>query len=95
MKCNRHIQKQARDAAQVFELKVKTMAAKPDRRIVIEYVNQSKSLWQELVHYRVIKTKCLVYVVVLKDFIKQDKSYDFLAWFNPEFDQMRIHIVGK
>ena len=48
----------ARDAAQVYEVKVKTIAAKQGRKTVTEYVNQLKALWQELDHYRVIKTKC-------------------------------------
>ena len=48
-----------------------------------KYANQLKTLWQELDHYRVIKTKCQEDVVVLKDFIKQDKVYDFLVGLNP------------
>ena len=42
-----------------------------------------------------IKTKCLEDAVVLKDFIKQDRVYDFLVGFNPEFDKVRIQILGK
>ena len=48
-----------------------------------KYANQLKTLWQELDHYRVIKTKCQEDAVVLKDFIKQDKVYDFLVGLNP------------
>ncbi|KAJ9543949.1 hypothetical protein OSB04_023656 [Centaurea solstitialis] len=48
----------AKDAAQLYEVKVKTMAAKQGSKTVTEYANQLKSLWQELDHYRVIKTKC-------------------------------------
>ena len=47
----------ARDAAQVYEVKVKTIAAKQGSKIVTEYANQLKTLWQELDHYKVIKTK--------------------------------------
>ena len=65
----------ARDAAQVYEVKVKT---------VTEYANQLKSLWQELDHYRVIKTKCPEDAAILKDFIEQDRVYDFLVGLNPE-----------
>ena len=35
----------AKDAAQVYEVKVKTMAAKQGNKTVIEYANQLKSLW--------------------------------------------------
>ena len=85
----------ARDTAQVYEVKVKTIAAKQGSKTVTEYANQLKALWQELDHYRMIKTKCLEDAVVLKDFIEQDRVYDFLVGLNPEFDQVRIQILGK
>ncbi|RVW99751.1 hypothetical protein CK203_029304 [Vitis vinifera] len=85
----------ARDAAQVYEVKVKTIAAKQGSKTVIEYANQLKALWQELDHYRVIKTKCPEDAAVLKDFIEQDRVYDFLVGLNPEFDQVRIQILGR
>ena len=62
----------ARDAAQVYEVKVKTIVAKQESKTVIEYANQLKTLWLELNHYRVIKTKCTEDAAVLKDFIEQD-----------------------
>ena len=85
----------ARDAAQVYEVKVKTIVAKQGSKTVTKYVNQLKALWQELDHYRVIKTKCPEDAIVLKDFIKQDRVYDFLVRLNPEFDKVRIQILGK
>ena len=72
----------ARDAAQVYEVKVKTNAAKQGSKTVTEYANQLKILWQELDHYRVIKTKCSEDAAVLKDFIEQDRVYDFLVGLN-------------
>ena len=54
-----------------------------------------KALWHKLDHYRVIKTKCPEDAVVLKDFIEQDRVYDFLIGLNPEFDQVRIKGFGK
>ena len=69
---------------------MKTIAAKQGSKIVTEYANQLKTLWQELDHYKVIKTKCLKDAAVLKDFIEQDKVYDFLVRLYPEFDQVRI-----
>ena len=79
---------QPRDASQVYEVKVKTIAAKQGSKTVTEYANQLKTLWQELDHYRVIKTKCLEDAAVLKDFIEQDRVYDFLVGLNPKFDQV-------
>ncbi|KAL6324190.1 hypothetical protein AAG906_006462 [Vitis piasezkii] len=64
-------------------------------KTVTEYANQLKALWQELDHYKVIKTKCPDDAVVLKDFIQQDRVYDFLVGLNPKFDQVRIQILGK
>ena len=42
-----------------------------------------------------IKTKCPEDAAILKDFIEQDRVYDFLVGLNPEFDRVRIHILGK
>ena len=74
---------------------MKTIAAKRGSKTVTEYVNQLKTLWQDLNHYRVIKPKCPVDVVVLKDFIEKDRIYDFLIGLNQEFDQVRIQILSK
>ncbi|RVW20933.1 hypothetical protein CK203_109614 [Vitis vinifera] len=63
----------ARDAAQVYEVKVKTIAAKQGSQTITKYANQLKALWQELDHYR----------------------SDFLVGLNPNFDQVRIQILGK
>ena len=46
----------SRDAAQVYKVKVKTIGTKQGSKIVTEYANQLKTLWQELDHYRMIKT---------------------------------------
>ena len=85
----------ARDVAQVYEVKVKMIAAKQGSKTVTKYVYQLKTLWQELDHYGVIKTKCHKDVVVLKEFIEQDRIYDFLTGLNSEFNQVRIQILGK
>ena len=71
------------------------IAANQGSKTVTEYTNQLKALWQELDHYRVIKIKCPEDAAVLKDFIEQDRVYDFLVGLNPEFDQVRIQILGK
>ncbi|BAT89059.1 hypothetical protein VIGAN_05274000 [Vigna angularis var. angularis] len=49
----------------------------------------------ELDHYRVIKAKCTEDSALLKEYIEQDRVYDFLVGLNPEFDQVRIQILGK
>ena len=51
---------------------MKTIVAKQGSKTIIEYANQLKTLWLEINHYRVIKTKCTEDAAVLKDFIEQD-----------------------
>nr|KYP61347.1 hypothetical protein KK1_015834 [Cajanus cajan] len=85
----------AKDAAQVYDVKVKTLAAKQGNKSITEYATQLKSLWMELDHHRAIKTKCADDAAVLKEFIEQDRVYGFLVGLNPEFDQVRIQILGK
>ena len=46
------------------------MVAKQGDKTVTEYANQLKSLWQELDHYRAIKTECSDDAVVIKEFIE-------------------------
>ncbi|KAJ1395298.1 gag-polypeptide of LTR copia-type [Sesbania bispinosa] len=85
----------AKDAAQIYEVKVKTMGAKQGNKSITGYANQLKSLWMELDHYRVIKTRCSEDSAILKEYIEQDRVYDFLVGLNPEYDQVRIQILGK
>ena len=53
-----HTYSKARDAVQVYEIKIKTVATKQGSKIVTEYANILQNLWQELDHYRYIETKC-------------------------------------
>ena len=39
--------------------------------------------------------KCPDDAAILKNFIEKDRVYDFLAGLNPEFDQVRVQIIGK
>ncbi|KAK2979081.1 hypothetical protein RJ640_026031 [Escallonia rubra] len=84
-----------RDAARVFEIKSKISDTKQGDRSVTEYANLLKNLWQEMDHYRCIEMKCSDDATVLKNFIEKDRTYDFLAGLNIEFDQVRIQILGK
>lgn len=45
---------EAKDAAQIYDLKVKTLETKHEIKLVTEYANH---LWMELDHYRVMYTK--------------------------------------
>ncbi|GAV78794.1 UBN2_3 domain-containing protein [Cephalotus follicularis] len=85
----------AKDASQVYEIKVKTSATKQGSRTVTEYANTLQNLWQELDHYQVFEMKCLEDAATLKKIIEKDRVYDFLADLNPKFDKVRIRILGK
>ncbi|XP_047179225.1 uncharacterized protein LOC124846055 [Vigna umbellata] len=85
----------AKDTAQIYEVKVKTMATKQGTKTITEYANQLKSLWMELDNYRVIKAKCYEDSTILREYIEQDRVYDFLVGLNQEYDQVRIQILGK
>ncbi|RVW23401.1 hypothetical protein CK203_098189 [Vitis vinifera] len=58
------------------------------------FLATTKDIW-DAIQQTVIKTKCPEDAIVLKDFIEQDRVYDFLVGLNPEFDQVRIQILGK
>ena len=83
------------DAAQVYEVKVKTTITKQGSKTVIEYTNLLQNLWHELDHYQCIETKNYEAAMIIKNFIEKDKVYDFLAGLNVEFDQVRVQILGK
>ncbi|KHN39708.1 hypothetical protein glysoja_040575, partial [Glycine soja] len=85
----------AKDAVQIYDVKVKTLGAKQGNKSVTEYANQLKSLWMKLDHYRVIKARCSEDSVILKEYIEQDRVYDFLVGLNSEYDQVQIQILGK
>ena len=74
-----------RDAAQIYEIKIKTSATKQGGRSITKYVNLL-NLWPEMDHYRCIEMKCSDDVAILKRFIKKDRVYDFLVGLNAEFD---------
>ena len=57
----------AHDAAQIYKMKVRTMSTIQGTWIVIEHVNELKSVWQELDHYNQINVKCANDIVVSWD----------------------------
>ena len=93
--CIQRTYSKARNIAQVYEIKVKAGATKQGDKSVTEYANLLQNLWQELDQYQVIEMKCPDDARILKSFIEKDRVYDFLAGLNPEFDHVRIQILGK
>lgn len=84
----------ARDATKVYEIKVRTSATKKVGKSVTKYANLLKNLWQQLDHYQVFEVKCPEEAAIQNN-LNEDQGYDFLARLNPEFDQVRVQILGK
>jgi len=63
----------AKDATQIYDVKVKTMGAKQGNKTITQYANHLKTLWMELDQYRVIKAKCSEDTTTLMEYIEQDK----------------------
>ena len=66
----------------MYGIKVKTSAAKQGSKTISKYTNMLKNLLQELDHYRCIETKCPEDVVILKNYIENDRVYDLLDGLN-------------
>lgn len=54
-----------------------------------------KKLCQELYNYQCIETTCPKDVPILKNYIENDRVYDFLVSLNIDFDQVRVQIFIK
>ncbi|RVW46000.1 hypothetical protein CK203_068607 [Vitis vinifera] len=72
-----------------FRLQQRIFGTQSNRHI------QKLDMQLKYMRLRVIKTKCPKDVAALKDFIEQDRVYDFIVGLNPEFDQVRIQILSK
>ncbi|KAL5834282.1 hypothetical protein ACOSQ4_013779 [Xanthoceras sorbifolium] len=84
-----------RDAAKIYEIKMKIAATKQGNRTVAEYSNILQGLWQKMNHYQCIQMKCSEDAITLKRFVEKDRTYDFLAGLNMEFDAVRVQVLSK
>ena len=62
----------AKDAAQLYEIKVKTVVIKQGSKSVTKSGNLLQNMWQELDHYQAIKLKCNKDAAIVKAFIESD-----------------------
>ncbi|TXG69702.1 hypothetical protein EZV62_004637 [Acer yangbiense] len=84
-----------RDAAQIYEIKMKISTTKQGGRSVTEYAQNLQNLWQELDHYQCMEMKCTDNAALLKCFMEKDRIYTFLAGLNADFDPVRVQVLGK
>ncbi|KAI5407453.1 hypothetical protein KIW84_053639 [Lathyrus oleraceus] len=85
----------AKDVAQIYDVKVKTLGTKQGNKIVTKYTNHLKALRMELFHYRINKIECTTYATKLREYIEQDRVYDFVVGLNSNFDYVRVQILDK
>jgi len=84
-----------KDAALIYEIKMKLSMTKQGNMMVIEYYNTMKSFWLELDYYQDFKMQCSDDAAILKNYVERERIFEFLAGLNIEFDQMRVQILGK
>ena len=54
-----------------------------------------KGLWLELDHYQDIKMECSKDAATLNQIQERDRIVEFLVGLNPEYDQVRIQVLGR
>jgi len=62
---------------------------------VTNYYGMLNGLWIELDQYQNLKTKCIYDSIALAQFLERVCIFKFLSGLNPEFDPIRIQILGK
>ena len=62
---------------------------------VTNYYGILNGLWIELDQYQNLKMKCTHDSIALTQFLERVRIFKFLSGLNPEFDPIRIQILGK
>ena len=70
-------------------------ATKQGTKTITEYANLLQTLCQELDHYQCLMLKYSEDIAIHKRFVEKERTYDFLASLNIEFDVVRVQILGK
>ncbi|XP_019256261.1 PREDICTED: uncharacterized protein LOC109234647 [Nicotiana attenuata] len=50
---------------------------------------------QEIDYYQDLQAKCTDDAVLFQKLVEKERIYDFLAGLNPEYDQIRVQVLGK
>ena len=78
------------DATQIYEIRTNVAATKQGSPSITEFASLLQTLWQELDHYQCIQMKFNEDAAIQKMFVENERTYDFLAGLNLEFDAMRV-----
>src|SRR5262249_44784276 len=62
---------------------------------ISQYFSELNGLWQELDYYQDFQAICTEDAVKFQKLLAKERVYDFLAGLNNEFDQIRVHVLGK
>ena len=79
----------------LFEIKTKIGGTRQGQLTIIKYYNRMKGLWLELDHYQDIKMVCSEDAHTLNRIFERERIIEFLVSLNPEFDQVRIQVLGR
>ncbi|GAV79868.1 UBN2_3 domain-containing protein, partial [Cephalotus follicularis] len=67
----------------------------PQELSLATYYTTLTHLWQQLDTYRTHKPSILEELVTYQKDTEKERVYEFLAGLNPEFDQIRVQVLGK
>lgn len=59
------------------------------------YYSYLKQMWEEINHYITFRPKCKEDIIVYARHVEEFKNYELLVGLNPEYDQLRVNILGK
>ena len=81
--------------AQIYEIRNKVHGLKQGEMTISQYFSELNGLWQELDYYQDFQADCTGDAVKFQKLLAKERVYDFLAGLNNEFDQIRVHVLGK
>lgn len=81
--------------AQAFEIRKQIRELRQGGLALASYYSTLTHLWQQLDSYRTCKPVDQVTLLALQDDLEKERVYDFLAGLNPEYDQIRVQVLGR
>ena len=81
--------------AQIFEIRNKIHGTKQGELTITEYYSELSGLWQEIDYYQDLQAHCTEDAVLFQKLVEKERVYDFLVGLNPEYDQIRVQVLGK
>ncbi|GAV72657.1 UBN2_3 domain-containing protein [Cephalotus follicularis] len=86
---------QKNNYAQAYEIRKKTREMSQGGPSLAACYSNLSHLWQQLDAYRTHRPSILTELVTFQKDIEKEKVYDFLAGLNPDYDQVRVQVLGR